>query len=157
MSKAPERFTAALWALNIGKPVNGVAGWAALVEEQVKRAAEQGCDLLLMPEYASKQWLSFAPADVTHKTEVAWMADQADAALAAISGLAEKYGIALHAGTYAVHADKELPEGAPPFFNRSVLFLPDGRRIDLGLADYHGRWVRWSDDGGHIRCHRLLR
>ena len=130
MSESPKTLTAALWAVNIGKPVNGIAGWASLVEEQVKHAAEQGCDLLLMPEYASKQWLSFAPKDVSHKTEVQWMADQAEAALEAISGLAQTSGIALHAGTYAVHADKELPEGAAPFFNRSVLFLPDGRRIE---------------------------
>ena len=33
----------------------------------------------------------------------------------------------------------------------SLQLWPDGRRIDLGLADYHGRWVRWSDDGGQIR------
>lgn len=24
---------------------------------------------------------------------------------------------------------------------------PDRRTVDLGLADYHGRWVRWSEEG----------
>ena len=32
----------------------------------------------------------------------------------------------------------------------SLQVWPGGQTFDLGLADYHGRWVKWSDEGARL-------
>lgn len=126
--EAPERFTAALWATNLARPLNGIGAWIAQVEERMQEAKQAGADLLVMPEYVSEQWLSFAPEGLKGDEEIPWMAEQAETALEGLAGLAAKHDIALLAGTMAVKAEHPK-EGASPFFNRAHLFLPDGRLV----------------------------
>jgi predicted amidohydrolase len=125
---APETFTAALWATNLSRPLNGIGAWIAQVEEQMQEAKAAGADLLVMPEYVSEQWLSFAPEGIKGDEEIPWMAEQAEAALEGLAGLAEKHDLALLAGTMPVKAETPK-EGEPPYLNRAHLFLPDGRQV----------------------------
>jgi predicted amidohydrolase len=125
---APDTLTVALWAVNLARPLNGIGAWAAAVEAQMAKAKEAGADMLVMPEYMSEQWLSFAPEGIGATEEIPWMAEQAAAALAAIAELPAKYDMALLAGTMPVAADPP-PPGGSPYVNRAYLLLPDGRTI----------------------------
>jgi predicted amidohydrolase len=120
-------FTLALWATNLARPLNGLAAWAAMVEAQMIEAKARGADLLVMPEYAAEQWLSFAPAGLTLAEEVPWLASQAEAGLAAIAGLPAKHGLALLAGTMPVDCDEPPVYMDSPYVNRAHLLLPEGR------------------------------
>lgn len=127
MSEAPlERPSLALWATNLARPLNGIAAWAAAVDAKLAEAREAGADLLVMPEYACEQWLTFAPEGLAPSEEIPWMADQAGEALAAIAPLPARHGVALLAGSMAVRVEAH-ENGASPFRNRAHLLLPDGR------------------------------
>lgn len=124
----PETFSLALWAANLSLPLNGIGAWAAAVEERMSAAKAAGAELLVMPEYAAEQWLSFAPEGLTPDEEIPWLASQAPAALEAVANLPVRHGIALLPGTMPVEKDEPAP-GEPPYLNRAWLLLPDGRRI----------------------------
>ncbi len=128
MSEAASTFTAALWATNLARPLNGIGAWVAQVEEQMREAKAAGAQLLVMPEYICEQWLSFAPEGLKGDEEIPWMAEQAEAALEGLKGLAARHDMALLAGTMAVKAENPV-EGEPPYRNRAHLFLPDGRVV----------------------------
>lgn len=125
-----DTLTVALWATNLAVPLNGIDAWAAGIDAQMAEARAQGARLLVMPEYASEQWLSFAPADLTPDREIAWMAAQADAALAAVKPLARRHDMALLAGSLP-HRDPAAPDdggnAVARHVNRAWLILPDGR------------------------------
>ena len=38
MTDHPDRLTLALWATNVAQPLNGIDGWAALVERRMAEA-----------------------------------------------------------------------------------------------------------------------
>lgn len=123
-----DRVTVALWATNLAVPLTGIDAWAAGVDRQMAAAAAQGADLLVMPEYAAEQWLSFAPADLAPPMEIAWMAAQAPTALSLLEPLPRAHGIALLAGTMPM-AQEDAAPGQPPHVNRAWLLLPDGRAV----------------------------
>ena len=124
----PDKLTIALWAVNLARPLNGLGAWAAAVEAQMVRAKAEGAELLVLPEYMSEQWLSFAPEGIGPAEEIPWMAAQAEAALQAIAPLPAKHGVALLAGTLPVKLEP-APETGSPYVNRAHLLLPDGRVI----------------------------
>ena len=126
MSSSNHTIDIALWVTSIALPVNGIDAWAANVDAQMKAAAEAGAKLLVMPEYAAEQWLSFAPRDLAGSEEIPWMAEQAPAALEALRPLPARHGIGLLAGTLPV-ARENGDDDAPPHLNRAHLLLPDGR------------------------------
>ena len=129
MPEAPaETLSVALWATNLAVPLNGIGAWAAGVEERLAAAKQEGADILVMPEYASEQWLSFAPQDLRPDQEIPWLAERAPEAYEAIAPLAVRHGIALLAGTMPVAAPSARA-GEPPYLNRAWLFLPDGRAV----------------------------
>ncbi len=120
----------ALWATNLARPLNGIEAWARAIDAKLAEAKAGGADMLIMPEYACEQWLTFAPEGLTATEEIPWMAEQAEAALAAIAPLPARHGIALLAGSIAVRvedSDEHAANGAPPYRNRAHLLLPDGR------------------------------
>lgn len=125
---APERLTLALWAVNLARPLNGIGAWAAAVEAQMAKAKAAGAALLVMPEYMSEQWLSFAPQGLGLAEEIPWMAAQAEAALAAIAPLPARFDMALLAGTMPVEVET-APGAGSPYRNRAHLLLPDGRVV----------------------------
>ena len=124
-----ERPTLALWATNLARPIDGIAAWAEAIDAKLAEAAAAGADLLVMPEYAAEQWLTFAPEGLGPTEEIPWLADQAPAALAAIAPLPARHGPALLAGSLPVRIERPRVAGAPPYRNRAHLLLPDGRCI----------------------------
>ena len=128
MTEPPETLTVALWATNLGHPLNGIDAWAAAVDRQMAEAHAEGAELLVMPEYCAEQWLSFAPQVTALDREIAWMAEQTPAALDAIRDLPARYGMAFLAGTMPVRAGTP-PENGSPYRNRAHLLLPDGRVV----------------------------
>jgi predicted amidohydrolase len=120
---AVDTVTVALWAANLAVPLNGVAAWAAGLEQKMAEAKADGARLLATPEYHCQQWLSFAPEGIRPNEEIPWLAAQAPAALEAVRPLARKYGVALLSGTMPA------PDGQGGYLNRAHLFLPDGREI----------------------------
>jgi predicted amidohydrolase len=123
-----ETLSVALWATNLAVRLNGIGAWAAGVEERMVAAKNDGADILVMPEYAAEQWLSFAPQGLAPDKEIPWLAERAPEAYEVLAPLAARHGIALLAGTMPVAAPKAEP-GQPPYLNRAWLFLPDGRAI----------------------------
>jgi predicted amidohydrolase len=114
--------TLALWATNLSPPLAGLEDWAARVGERMDEAAAAGARILVMPEYAAEQWLSFKPPGLAPQEEIAWMGGQAPAALALLRRLVERHGIAILAGTMPWAVDGT-------YCNRAWLLLPDGREI----------------------------
>jgi predicted amidohydrolase len=92
------------------------------VDQQMAEAKAQGARILVMPEYVSAHWLAFAPEGLPKTGEIAWMAEQGEAALAAIRPLVGKHDMALLAGSMPVKAERP-----GEYLNRAWLLLPDGR------------------------------
>jgi len=147
---SPMPFRLALWPVDLSYPVESLAAWATLVEAQARRARAEGADLLVMPEYCSEQWLSYAPSGLPGREEIAWMAGQTPAAVAALRGGVERTGVAILAGTMPVRA--ETPRsGQPPWVNRAHLLLPDGRMLrqdKLCLTPFERDPDSWNLDVG---------
>ncbi|MEZ5775913.1 MAG: nitrilase-related carbon-nitrogen hydrolase [Hyphomicrobiaceae bacterium] len=117
-----ETITLALWATNLAKPLNGIGAWAEHVEAKLAEAKAAGAKLMVMPEYASEQWLSFKPDGLAPDAEIAWMAGEAPAAVELLKAAVARTGVALLAGSMPWAQG----EG---FRNRAWLLLPDGRAI----------------------------
>lgn len=128
MTARKDFATVALWAANMAQPLNGIGAWLAKVEEKLAEAKAGGADVLVLPEYASEQWLSYAPDGLKPTEEVAWMAEEGQKALEALPALVEASGVALLAGSFPVEAPGRDPDG-PPHVNRAHLILPDGRTV----------------------------
>ena len=121
-----ETLTAALWAVNLQLPAESLAAWTAGIEARMAEAHSAGARLLVLPEFACAQWLSFAPADLPITEQVSWLAALAQEAMAALRPLPARYGVALLPGTmpWARPGSKRKASG---FRNRAWLLLPDGR------------------------------
>ncbi len=142
---ALDRLSIALWAVNLSQTLDDVAHWVDRVEAVLEEAAEAGVDLLLMPEYAAEQWLSFKPNGLAPQDEIGWMADRAEEAAGMLDGLASSYGVAFLPGTMPRRTETGT------FRNRASLFLPDGRRVDqdkLCLTPFEKDPESWSLEAG---------
>lgn len=117
-----DTLSIALWATNLEPGLASLDAWAAGVDAMLARAAADGARLLVMPEYASAQWLSFAPA-LAPTEEIPWLARQEGAALERLRPLVARHGVALLAGTMAHDA------GGGRYTNRANLLYPDGRHL----------------------------
>lgn len=109
--------------MHLGHVAPNLARWAANIEAGVAEAAAGGADVLVMPEWIAKQWLAFAPPDLTGRDEVPWLAERTPEALELIRPFAARYGIVLLPGSMPVHSAGD----APPWLNRAHVLLPDGR------------------------------
>lgn len=117
-----ETFSLALWATDLSVPLDGLDAWARYVDARLSEAAAAGARLLVMPEYAAEQWLSFRPKGLAPSDEIAWMAARAPEAVSLLRPLVAARGIALLAGTMPWQVGGALR-------NRAWLLLPDGREI----------------------------
>lgn len=122
MSSIPDPVSVALWAVNLGRPLNGLKAWVAGIETRMAQAKSAGAEILVMPEYAAEQWLSFKPGGLGATEEIAWLADRSDEALGLMAPLAGRHGLALLAGTMPARCNGG-------FRNRAWMFLPDGRSV----------------------------
>jgi predicted amidohydrolase len=121
-----ETLTIALWATNLEPPLASLADWTVRVEARMAEAQAAGAGLLVMPEFACAQWLSFAPVGLAPDRQVPWLAEIAEHALAALRSLPARYGVALLPGTLPF-AISDGGDGAPGHLNRAWLLLPDGQ------------------------------
>jgi predicted amidohydrolase len=122
------RPTVALWAVNFATPVSSLDAWLALVEERIAFAAREGADVLVMPEYACAQWVSFRPPGLPPDREVPWMGEIALEALPRLSSLVRKTGVGLLAGTMP------CARGGG-WTNRAHLLLPDAGDVLCAVQD----------------------
>lgn len=111
------QLSVALWATNLTPRLNGIDAWIATVDATMAEARQSGADLLVMPEYACVQWLSFAPEGTTTQMEVPFMAAQAGDTIARLKQLVAKHQIGLLAGTMPVKVEDR-------HVNRAFLLLP---------------------------------
>jgi predicted amidohydrolase len=121
-----ETLTIALWATNLEPPLASLADWTTRVEARMAEAQAAGAGLLVMPEFACAQWLSFAPPGLPAHDQVPWLAGMAEQALPALQQLPARYGLALLPGT-TPFAFPDRGDGVPGHLNRAWLLLPDGR------------------------------
>ena len=122
-----ETITVGLWAVNLEPPATSLDGWAALVETRMAEAQAAGAQLLVLPEFACAQWLSFAPVGLPLDQQVPWLASLTELALDSLGPLPARYGLALLAGTMPVAVTD--PGGGPPaHVNRAWLLTPEGGR-----------------------------
>jgi len=121
-----ETLTIALWATNLEPPLASLADWIGRVEARLAEAQAAGAGLLVMPEFACAQWLSFAPIGLAAHDQVAWLAGLAEQAQPALRELPLRYGVALLPGTMPF-AIADRGDGLPGHLNRAWLLLPDGQ------------------------------
>ena len=136
--------TLALWASNLSRPLASLDEWVDVAAAKIAEAEAGGADLLLLPEWISSHWLTFAPADLARGHEVAWMAAQTEAALAGLARALSGRKLALAAGTMPVAE-------AGGFVNRGQLLLPDGARgyqDKLCLTPFEKRVGGWRVNPG---------
>lgn len=142
----PLNITIALWALNLDQPLARRDDWLDQVDRRMADATRGGAELLVLPEYASAAWLSFAPAALAADLEVGWMAGEARNILPAVHELARHHELAVLAGSCPA-----LEGGA--YRNRAWLLLPDGRAISqdkLCLTPAECDPRSWLLEPGHL-------
>lgn len=115
-----------LWAANLEPAVQDLQTWLAGLETQVARTAARGGHMLVLPEFACAQWLSFSPADLPTANTMGWLFECGEIALDAITALSAKYGVSILPGTMPFPANPV--DGVPAYFNRAWLITPDGAR-----------------------------
>ena len=64
-----------LWAVNLEPVLPDLTSWLARVDERMAAAAARGAHMLVMPEFACAQWLSFAPADLPANQSLQWLSE----------------------------------------------------------------------------------
>ncbi|MEB8386922.1 hypothetical protein OO012_06765 [Rhodobacteraceae bacterium KMM 6894] len=114
-----------LWAANLEPQVPDLATWLSGLEARVAQTAARGAHMLVLPEFACAQWLSFAPVDLPAARVMAWLSETGVVALDAIAALSTHYGVSILPGTIP-HAVDDTSDTA--FFNRAWLITPDGVR-----------------------------
>lgn len=115
-----------LWATNLELPVDSLDSWLAQVETHLAQTQACGGRLLVMPEFACMQWLSFAPPSLRLDQQVNWLASISGQALEALRSISVRYGVALLPGTMPF-AQQTGPDTAPRHCNRAWFISQDGR------------------------------
>jgi predicted amidohydrolase len=121
-----ETLSLALWATNLEPALASLAHWTARVEARMAEAHAAGAGLLMMPEFACAQWLSFAPVGLAPHDQVPWLAGLAEQAMPGLRQLPARYGVALLPGTMPFTIP-DRGDGVPGHRNRAWLMLPDGQ------------------------------
>lgn len=121
-----ENVSIDLWAANLEPVVQDLQTWLAALEARVAHIAARGGHMLVLPEFACAQWLSFAPADLPTANKMGWLFECGKIALDAIAAMSATSGVSILAGTIPFPA--EPVNGAPAYYNRAWLITPDGGR-----------------------------
>jgi len=121
-----EHVSIDLWATNLEPAVPDLASWLAALEARVSQTAARGGHMLVLPEFACAQWLSFAPLDLPTENTMGWLYETGEIALPAIATMAAQYGVSVLAGT--IPFALEVKDGVQTYFNRAWLLTPDGAR-----------------------------
>lgn len=130
-----------LWATNLEPVVPDLQTWLSGLEARVAQTAARGAHMLVLPEFACAQWLSFAPVDLPTENTMGWLFEVGQIALDAIANMAAQYGVSILAGTIPFATG--LEGATPSYFNRAWLISPDGTRsfqdkLSLTPLEEHG-------------------
>ncbi|WP_108485332.1 nitrilase-related carbon-nitrogen hydrolase [Oceaniglobus ichthyenteri] len=126
LEKSMEFVSIDLWAANLEPVVPDLQVWLAALEMRVAQTVARGGHMLVLPEFACAQWLSFAPADMAEADTLEWLFECGEVALDAIAAMSAKHGVSILAGTIPFLT--EPVDGVPTYFNRAWLITPDGQR-----------------------------
>ncbi|KIN63783.1 Nitrilase-related protein [Sulfitobacter noctilucicola] len=113
-----------LWAANLQNDIASLDSWIDSVAKRTASAAERGARILVLPEFACAQWLSFAPADLPASLHLEWLAGLTPTAITALKGISATYGVAILPGTFPVAGQSTT--GSNGFFNRAFFLTPEG-------------------------------
>jgi predicted amidohydrolase len=80
--------------------------------------------MLVLPEYACAQWLSFAPAELPSDRQLQWLSELGADALPSMKALSAAHGVTLLPGTIPHVVGQQ--DGSPLFANRAWLLTPAG-------------------------------
>ncbi|POF27712.1 nitrilase-related carbon-nitrogen hydrolase [Roseibium marinum] len=139
-------YQIALWSFNLGRAPESVAGFAGQIEEGVKRAADAGARLLILPEYLIECCLAFKPDGLPPEQEMSFLASVGADLVPLLKHLPEKHGVSLLAGTMPVTT-------AGGITNTAVLLTADGRDIrqdKLCLTPFEQSADTWQLTSGTI-------
>jgi predicted amidohydrolase len=120
-----DTISVGLWATNLEIPAVSLSAWLDFIEARMAELHHAGFRLLMLPEFACAQWLSFAPPSLLMPQQVPWLAAIAREAVARLRPLSARYNVALLPGTMPFPLSSET--AGPQYVNRAWLFLPDGR------------------------------
>jgi predicted amidohydrolase len=115
-------FPIALWSFNLGRAPASVAAFAGQIEDGMRRAAEDGAKLLMLPEYLIECCLAFKPDGLRPEEEMAFLADVGAELIPLLEPLPKRYGLSLLAGSMPVKTSAGIT-------NTAVLLTSDGRQI----------------------------
>ncbi|KZM48311.1 nitrilase-related carbon-nitrogen hydrolase [Labrenzia sp. OB1] len=115
-------YSIALWSFNLGRAPGSVAALAGQIEEGVKRAADAGARLLILPEYLVECCLAFKPEGLPPEEEMSFLAAVGTELVPLIRHLPQKHGVSMLAGTMPVKTARGIT-------NTAVLLTADGRNI----------------------------
>ncbi len=121
-----EHVSIDLWAVNLEPAVPDLQTWLAGLEARLAQTAARGGQMLVLPEFACAQWLSFAPADLPPANILGWLSECGEVALEAIAAMAARHGVSVLPGTIPFPA--QTGTAAPAYLNRAWLITPDGQR-----------------------------
>lgn len=121
-----EHVSIDLWATNLEPLLPDLATWLGRLEGRLAQTSQRGAHMLVLPEFACAQWLSFAPEDLPQSSIMGWLSDCGDIALDAVAVLSAKYGVSILLGTIPFRS--ALVNGVPTYLNRAWLLTPDGQR-----------------------------
>src|SRR5262245_56668565 len=144
-----ETISIGLWATNLEIPAANLPAWLDFIEARMAELQHAGFRLLMLPEFACAQWLSFAPEGLSLGQQVPWLSDVAREACARLRHLSAIYNVALLPGTMPF----ALTSGTSgrQYVNRAWLFLPDGRLFSqdkLRLTPSEENPLGWQFSGG---------
>lgn len=120
-----DTISVGLWATNLEFTAVSLSAWLDFIEARMAELQQGGFRLLMLPEFACAQWLSFAPAGLALSDQVPWLAGVAEEACARLRPLAARYNVALLPGTMPVALSSR--NSGSRYVNRAWFFLPDGR------------------------------
>ncbi|PVB63551.1 nitrilase-related carbon-nitrogen hydrolase [Labrenzia sp. 011] len=115
-------YSVALWSFNLGCAPESVAGLAERIEEGVRRAADGGARLLMLPEYLVECCLAFKPDGLPPEEEMGFLATVGAELISLLRPLPQTYGVSLLAGSMPVSTEEGMT-------NTAVLLTADGREI----------------------------
>nr|WP_319387222.1 nitrilase-related carbon-nitrogen hydrolase [uncultured Roseibium sp.] len=115
-------YPIALWSFNLGRAPASVDALARAIKDEMRKAAEAGAKLLMLPEYFIECCLAFKPAGLPPDREMAFLADVGNDLLNLLAPLPQEHGISVLVGTVPVKTDAGIT-------NTAFLLTADGRRI----------------------------
>lgn len=115
-------YPIALWSFNLSRAPASVAVLARIIDEEMRKSAEAGAKLIMLPEYFIECCLAFKPADLAPVREMAFLADVGVELLNLVAPLPEKHGVSILLGTMPVKSENGIT-------NSAFLLTADGRRI----------------------------